>query len=250
MGAVKFTYDRIGGGYVARRPDARLSARLVELLSSSSSVVNIGAGTGSYEPDDRCVIAVEPSSVMIAQRLPECAPCVQASAEDLPFPSDSFEAALAVSTVHHWSDLARGLREMRRVADKRIVYFSEPARYGEHWIVDDYFPEIVTMATNLSAPRGDQVAELLGGDVTVEVFETLNDFTDGAGAYWARPEQYCDPSVQNTLSMFALLDDQVVRRGTARLRDDLKSGRWDERYKHLRSRAAMDVGYRIAFSRG
>lgn len=97
---------------------------------------------------------------------------MQASAENLPFPSDSFEAALAVSTVHHWGDLARGLREMRRVADKRIVYFSEPARYGEHWIVDDYFPEIVTMATNLSAPRGDQVAELLGGDVTVEVFET------------------------------------------------------------------------------
>jgi hypothetical protein len=157
---------------------------------------------------------------------------------------------MAVSTVHHWSDLARGLAEMARVAPRRIVYFSEAARPGRHWLIDGYFPEIVDMPTNRAAPDADTVGDLLGGTVTVDVFEAARDFSDGAGAFWSRPEQYCDPAVQASLSMFTLLDRAVVERGTARLRDDLRSGRWDEEHGHLRTEPTMDVSYRIVTSEG
>jgi hypothetical protein len=211
-------------------------------------VVNVGAGTGNYEPGDRRVVAVEPSAVMIGQRPPHAAPAVQASAEALPLRSLSFDAAMAMSTVHHWSDLAAGLGEMARVAHRRIVYFSEPAVHGRHWLVDDYFPEIVDMPTNRAAPRAETIADLLGGTVTVDVFPVPIDFSDGAGAFWGRPERYCDPAVHASLSMFRLLDAAVVERGTERLRRDLRSGRWDERHGHLRTQATLDVGYRIVTS--
>jgi SAM-dependent methyltransferase len=244
-------YDSIGGGYArSRRPDDRLTVRLQERLAEAERVLNVGAGTGNYEPSDRLVVAVEPSAVMVGQRAPHAAPVVQAAAEALPFRHASFDAAMAISTIHHWSDLAGGLAEMARVAHRRIVYFSEAARHGQHWLIDDYFPEIVDMPTNRAAPRADAVAALLSGTVTIDVFEVPRDFSDGAGAFWGRPEMYCDPSVQAGLSMFALLDPAVVERGTARLRDDLRSGRWDERHGHLRTRPTMDVGYRIVTSTG
>jgi SAM-dependent methyltransferase len=244
-------YDSIGHGYArSRRPDDRLTTRLQERLGDARSVVNVGAGTGNYEPVDRSVVAVEPSAVMIAQRPPGAAPAVQAPAEALPFGRGSFDAAMAISTVHHWHDLARGLAEMARVAPRRIVYFSEAARLGRHWLIDDYFPEIVDMPTNRSAPGADTVADLLGGTATIDVFEVPRDFSDGAGAFWGRPERYCDPAVQASLSMFTLLDRAVVERGTDRLRDDLRSGRWDERHGHLRTEPTMDVGYRIVTSEG
>jgi SAM-dependent methyltransferase len=242
-------YDSIGHGYAgARRPDDRLTTRLRERLGDARSVVNVGAGTGNYEPADRSVVAVEPSAVMIAQRPPGAAPAVQAPAEALPFRPRSFDAAMATSTVHHWSDLARGLAEMARVAPRRVVYFSEAARLGRHWLIDEYFPEIVDMPTNRAAPTAEAVAHLLGGTATIDVFEVPRDFADGAGAFWGRPEQYCDPAVRAGLSMFTLLDRAVVERGTARLRDDLRSGRWDERHGHLRTEPTMDVGYRIVTS--
>jgi SAM-dependent methyltransferase len=242
-------YDSIGRDYGrSRRPDDRLATGLRERLGTARSVVNVGAGTGNYEPADRWVVAVEPSAVMIDQRLPDAAPVVQAAAEALPFRSGSFDAAMAISTVHHWSDLARGLAEMARVAPRRVVYFSEPARPGLHWLVDDYFPDVVDMPTNRAAPRAEAVADLLGGTVTIDVFEVPRDFSDGAGAFWGRPERYCDPAVQAGLSMFALLDRAVVERGTARLLDDLRSGRWDERHGQLRTQPTMDVGYRIVTS--
>jgi SAM-dependent methyltransferase len=242
-------YDRIGHGYAVRRPDDRLAARLHTLLGDAETVVNVGAGTGNYEPASRSVAAVEPSAVMLAGRLPTSAPSVQAAAESLPFLDRSFDAALAISTIHHWSDLSSGLRELARVADLRIVYFSEPAVPGAHWLTDDYFPEIIDMPTNRAAPRAEQVAELLGGSLTIEVFEIPSDFADGAGAYWARPELYCDPDIQAGLSMFALLDGDVLERGTRLLRQDLSSGRWDERHGHWRTASSMDVGYRIVTSR-
>jgi SAM-dependent methyltransferase len=244
-------YDSIGHGYAgSRRPDDRLTTRLREHLGDARSVVNVGAGTGNYEPADRSVVAVEPSAVMIDQRPAGAAPAVQAPAEALPFRFGSFDAAMATSTIHHWSDLARGLAEMARVAPRRIVYFSEPARAGRHWLIDDYFPEIVDMPTNRAAPGADTVADLLGGTASIDVFEVPRDFSDGAGAFWGRPERYCDPAVQAGLSMFTLLDRSVVDRGTARLEDDLRSGRWDERHGHLRTEPSLDVGYRIVTSDG
>ena len=243
------TYDRIGASYVTRRADARLTSRLHIHLGHASTVVNVGAGTGNYEPTDRQVVGVDPSRVMLAQRGLDAPPSVQASAESLPFSDSQFDAAMAISTVHHWNNLRQGLKELTRVAELRIVYFSEPALPGFHWIVDEYFPEVIDMPTNRAAPRSEHVAELLGGTVEVETFEVPADFTDGAGAFWSRPELYCDSKIQAGLSMFALLDEGVVQRGTERLRRDLATGLWDERHGDLRTAPSMDVGYRIVVSR-
>jgi SAM-dependent methyltransferase len=244
------TYDRIGIGYSVRRPDPRLAARLNFHLGDSVTVLNVGSGTGNYEPVDRQVIAVDPSMVMLAQRSVNAPPALRACAECLPFSSSRFDAAMAISTVHHWKDLRQGLKELARVAELRVVYFSEPALPGFHWLVDEYFPEIIDMPTNLAAPRSEQVADFLGGTVIVETFEVPKDFTDGAGAFWSRPELYCIPEIQAGLSMFALLDQDVVDRGTELLRKDLASGVWDERHGHLRTLPTLDVGYRIIASSG
>ena len=209
-------------GYGVRRPDPRLAARLNFHLGQAVTVLNVGAGTGNYEPADREVVAVDPSLVMLAQRNVNAPPALQACAECLPFSNSRFDASMAISTVHHWNDLRRGLNELARVAELRVVYFSEPALRGFHWLVDEYFPEIIDMPTNLAAPRAEQVAELLGGTVTVETFEVPADFTDGAGAFWSRPELYCIPEVQAGLSMFALLNKADVQRGTELLRKDLR----------------------------
>jgi SAM-dependent methyltransferase len=250
VGVALSVYDEIGRSYrEARRPDPRLQAALDAALGAASTVLNVGAGTGNYEPADRTVVAVEPSRVMIGQRRADAAPAVQATAEQLPFGDDCFDAAMAVSTLHHWRDLRAGLAEMCRVAPRRVVYLSEPARRGEYWLVDEYFPEVVEMPTNRRAPTAAGVADMLGGDVAIERFEVPADFVEGsAGAYWARPERYCDPAVQAGLSMFSLLDPAVVTRGTRRLRDDLTDGTWDRRHGYLRSLAALDVGYRIVCS--
>lgn len=240
-----FTYDVVGRGYRSRRPDQRLADLLFALVGDASRVINVGAGTGAYEPVDRIVIAVEPSHTMIAQRPVGAAPVVRGVAERLPFADDTFDAAMAISTIHHWNHLDHGLRELQRVARKQIVYLSERARLGDYWLVDDYFPEIVNMPTNQSAPMASHVAQILGGNARVETFPVPADFTDGAGAFWARPEHYCDPEVQASLSMFALLDPAVVKRGTTKLRNDLASGRWDERHGHLRTQRTFDMGYRI-----
>jgi SAM-dependent methyltransferase len=243
-------YDEIGHGYaVGRRPDDRLRQAIDDALGSSATVLNVGAGTGNYEPIGRRTIALEPSAVMIAQRPSRSAPAVRGVAEALPFADRSFDAAMAVSTVHHWSDLAAGLAEMSRVAARRVVYFSEPSRPGTHWLVDDYFPSILSMSINKAAPTAERVAELLGGHAVVNVFEVPHDFAEAsAGAFWGRPEAYCDPAIQATMSMFSLLDASVVEAGVARLRADLASGAWDERHGHLRRQERYDMRYRIVVS--
>jgi hypothetical protein len=178
--------------------------------------LNVGAGTGNYEPSDRPTIALEPSAVMIA---------------------------LALSNLHHWSDLAAGLTEMSRVAARRVVYFSEPSLPGMFWLADDYFPPILSMSINNAAPSTERVIELLGGNCEVHTFEVPRDFAEAsAGAFWARPEAYCDPAIQAAMSMFALLEPSVVETGVARLRADLVSGAWDRRYGHLRQQDRLDLG--------
>lgn len=243
-------YDQIGVGYgLMRRPDDRLRRTLHAALGDACSVLNIGAGTGNYEPIDRRVVGAEPSRVMIRQRHPLAAPAVQAGAEQLPFGDRTFDAATALSTIHHWGDLAGGLGEMCRVAGRRLIYLSERALPGRHWLADDYFPEILDLPTNRSTPMADDVANLLDGKVTITVFEIPADFAEGsAWTFWAHPERYCNPDVQAALSTFALLDPDVVQRGTARLRHDLATGRWDDRHGALRTLPSLDVGYRIVVS--
>jgi SAM-dependent methyltransferase len=210
-------------------------------------LVNVGAGTGSYEPTDRRVVAVEPSATMIAQRRGRTRLVTQAVAESLPFPDDSFDAALAVLTVHHWSDREAGLSELRRVARRQVVFFFEPLESHRFWGLD-YFEEARELPVERDAPGAELFRRFL------EVHEVRpvlvpNDCLDGFGvAFWSRPEAYLDPVVQGGMSWIALLPPEVRARATERLRDDLASGAWDRRYGHLRSLDSYDGGYRIAIA--
>jgi SAM-dependent methyltransferase len=239
-------YDRIGRGYAPiRQADPRLARLIWDALGDARSVVNVGAGTGSYEPPDREVVAVEPSAVMIAQRPAGSAPAVQAVAEALPFEDDSFDAALAILTLHHWSDVEAGLAEMVRVARRRVVIVGfDSELWSSQWIVSDYVPEVArwrrlkepSLARVLSAlPPATVETLLVPGDCTDRMFATL----------WARPEQYLDPEVRAATSVWDQLPAEVTERALDGLRRDLESGEWDRRYGHLRTTPELDVGLRL-----
>ncbi len=236
-------YDRIGTSYHAtRKPDPRIAALIAAALGDARSVVNVGAGAGSYEPVDREVLAVEPSETMIAQRPAESAPVIQASAERLPLDDDSFDAALAVNTVQHWSDLRAGLHELRRVARRRVVIFLRDGRLGvPFWLVEDYLPTVVrSQGVAVEAIEGE-----LGPLMAVPV-PLPRDCRDGMfSAYWARPELYLDPDIRRNISNFAVAKAVDVREGIGRLAADLESGAWDRRYGHLRSLPELDYGHRL-----
>lgn len=239
-------YDRIGIGYAAmRRPDPRIARDIAGALGDARSVVNVGAGSGSYEPPDRKVVAVEPSLAMIRQRPREAPPVVQAVAEHLPFADGAFDAALAVLTVHHWTDRAGGLAELVRVARRRVVLFTwDPMPYGRFWLTDGYLPAIM----DLDVPRFPTMAELAThlGAIDVRPAPVPHDCVDGfLGAYWRRPEAMLDPDVRRGISCFGQLPEDVVEEGVARLAADLASGAWDARFGHLRHETSADLGYRI-----
>ena len=238
-------YDTIGQSYAqTRRADPRVAARIVAALGDASTVVNIGAGTGSYEPRDRRVIAVEPSHTMIRQRRSDAAPAVRAVAEALPFPDGTFDAALAVLTVHHWTDAERGLREMRRVAHRQVVFLFEHRADDPFWLIDEYFPQVRELETE-QPPSPADVARMLGG-ARVEAVPVPADCVDGfAGCFWNRPEAYLDPVVLAGMSSLVQLDPAIRARGTERLRADLASGAWDERHGELRKMTEVELGYRL-----
>jgi len=238
-------YDTIGRTYArTRRTDPRIARAIWTALGDARTVVNLGAGTGSYEPGDRRVVAVEPSRTMIGQRAPDAAPAVQAWAEALPFVDDAFDAALAVLTIHHWSDVEAGLREMQRVARLQVVFMFNHVTSDEFWLVADYFPEVRELETE-SPPTPEAVAVMLGG-ARIESVAVPADCVDGfGGCFWNRPEAYLDPGMQEGMSSFAQLDPEVRARGTGRLRADLASGAWDARYGELRGLPELDLGYRL-----
>ena len=239
-------YDRIGQTYAAiRHPDPRLAEAIRRALGEARTVVNVGAGTGSYEPPDRRVTAVEPSAVMIAQRAPDAAPTVQASAETLPFEDGAFDAAMAILTLHHWDDVDAGLAEMVRVARRRVVVVTfDPATWGDQWIVRDYLPEILDDASDWKPSLAHLLDALPGA--TVEVLPTPRDCTDRMFAtLWARPEEYLDPRVRAATSVWHQLPPEVSARALDQLARDLASGAWDERYGHLRTTPEWDVGLRL-----
>ena len=242
-------YDEIGRSYVAtRRPDPRIEAQIHRALGDAASVVNVGAGTGSYEPQDRRVVAVEPSATMIAQRAPDAAPAVRGVAEALPFADETFDAALGTLTMHHWSDVAAGLRELRRVARRQVLMLFEPSFADAAWIVADYFPEMVEQETERNAPSVDDLARVL--DVRhVEPVLVPADCVDGfGGAYWNRPEAYLQPEVQAGMSCFAQMDPEYLARGMDRLRTELENGQWDAKYGALRALSETDLGYRLVIA--
>jgi SAM-dependent methyltransferase len=239
-------YDVIGRGYAQiRRPDPRIAARIEAALDGARTVVNVGAGAGSYEPIGRDVIAVEPSETMIAQRPRDSAPVVQARAEALPFEDDSFDAAMALITVHHWEDQAAGLAEMRRVARSRVVVLTfDPPPLARHWLPRDYVPSLYDVHVEMLGPIVATTAALPGARVETVPIPRLCE--DGFWcALWDRPELHLDPDVRRASSGWHRIDPEEADRGLAALRADLKSGAWDERNGHLRTAAELDIGLRL-----
>lgn len=242
-------YDSLGATYArTRRPDPRIGARIHEALEGMASVINVGAGAGSYEPE-RTVLAVEPSRVMVAQRPVGAAPAVRAVAERLPVRDDAADAVMAVLTVHHWSDLAAGVGEMRRVARRRIVVLTwdQEVFRERFWLVREYLPEAVAFDDERAVPV-EELAGLLGG-ARVETVPVPHDCTDGFGAaFWRRPEAYLDPQVRAGISLCAQTGEDVIAPGLERLAQDLASGRWHTRHAELLGLGEIDVGYRLLVS--
>ncbi len=243
-------YDTIGRGYASRRrPDPRIASAIDAALGDAATVVNIGAGTGSYEPSNRTVLAVEPSDVMIRQRPPAAAPCVQGSAEALPVESGSVDVAMAILSAHHWTDLGRGFREMARIAQKRIVLLTWVPDGPEFWLTRDYFPQIIAHDRTIFPTTAALTAMLEratpGGEpVRMTPVPIPHDCVDGLlCAYWRRPESYLSAEVRSGMSSFARIDAEA---GLARLRADLSTGQWAERNRDLLALDALDVGYRLA----
>jgi SAM-dependent methyltransferase len=239
-------YDSIGRNYAEfRRPDERIASAIDAALGDAASVANIGAGTGSYEPLGRAVLAVEPSEAMIRQRPAGAAPCLRGSAEALPLAAVSVDAAMAVLTVHHWTDLERGLAEMARVARKRAVLLTWVPDAAPFWLTKDYFPEIAAHDRQIFPSAAALVAmlERVIGPVHMTPVPIPHDCTDGfLCAYWRRPESYLSAERRSAMSSFARIDAEA---GLARLRADLASGCWAERNHHLLALDALDLGYRI-----
>ena len=225
-------YDTIGRGYAGqRRADPRLAAAIRSALGNARSVVNVGAGGGSYEPSDLSVLAVEPSREMIRQRPIGAAPAVQ-----------------AVLTVHHWDDRAAGLAELARVARRRVVILTwDPARGDSFWLTAEYLPEIVAFDAGRFPSLGELERAL--GPLDARALPVPHDCVDGfLGAYWRRPEAYLDPDVRRAMSGFIQLSPGPADAGLARLAEDLGSGRWESRFGHLRARDEADLGYRLIVS--
>ena len=238
------TYDRIGATYNhTRRPDHRIGVKIHEALGVGT-VINVGAGAGSYEPP-QTVLAVEPSAVMIAQRPAGSARALKASAELIPIADNSADAAMALLTVHHWTNLESGIGELLRIARRRVVIFTwDQAIFRRFWLLDEYLPEVGAF-DDTRAVRIDRLVALLGG-ARIEKVLIPHDCTDGFGAaFWRRPEAYLDPEVRAGISMLAQTGEEVLRPGLTRLSSDLSSGLWHERHADLLDRETLDVGYRL-----
>jgi SAM-dependent methyltransferase len=244
-------YDQIGEGYsLTRQEDPHISGAIRGALGDARSVVNVGAGTGSYEPDDRYVIAVEPSDVMAAQRPRTIPPALRASAANLPLRDNSTDAAMAILTIHHWDDeLERGIQELRRVARDTVVILTyDPLVSGEMWLMADYLLEVAQLDRRIfPAPR--LLAGWLGGRTRIEVVPIRRDSPDWMlGSFWAHPERVLDERARNATSGFARMHPSVVQRVVRDVRRDLESGAWDERYGRLRGLDAFDAGLRLIVS--
>jgi SAM-dependent methyltransferase len=239
-------YDTIGSVYtVTRRTEPRIAAQVWAALADARTVLNVGAGTGSYEPPDRDVTAVEPSAVMRAQRPAGAAPCVAAAAESLPFEDQSFDAAMAFATVHHWQDPIAGLREMRRVARRVVVFTHESSDTGwrhRFWLTRDYLPEVADLL--VGRPSLTEMARAIRARMEPVLIPW--DCADGFfEAHWRRPEAYLDEKVRRGVSVWARVGPEAEHRAVRGLRDDLVSGRWAERNRDLVALDAAELGLRL-----
>jgi len=234
---------------MARQTDPGIAARIDDALDDARSVLNIGAGTGSYEPIGRAVTAVEPSAEMIAQRPEKLAQAIQVRVEELPFEDGSFDAAMTLLSDHHWSDRARGLSEMRRVARRRVLLLNaDPGAAERFWLTRDYLPGLLSLIPDPYRRPGYWEQELRDqlGPIEVQTVPVRYDCHDGFyQAYWRRPHAYLDPAVRAAISVFHRLPAAEVSAAIDRLRRDLAGGTWERRNADLLSRAEFDVGLRL-----
>ena len=239
-------YDTIGATYtVTRRTEPRIAAQVWTALGDARTVLNVGAGTGSYEPPDRHVVAVEPSALMRSQRPEGAAPCVAAVAESLPFGDRSFDAAMAFATVHHWQDPIAGLREMRRVARRVVVFTHDSSDAGwlhRFWLTRDYLPEVAELVAG--RPSLSELARAIGARIEPVLIPW--DCSDGFfEAYWRRPEAYLDENVRRGISVRSGVGPDAEQRAVRSLRDDLDSGQWAERNRDLVALDEAELGLRL-----
>ncbi|GIH22671.1 hypothetical protein Aph01nite_09810 [Acrocarpospora phusangensis] len=239
-------YDTIGANYTAtRRTEPRIAAQIWAALGDARTVLNVGAGTGSYEPADRYVLAVEPSALMRSQRRPDAAPCLVGSAESLPFDDHSFDAAMAVASIHHWQDPIAGLREMRRVARRVVVFTHDTSDAGwlhRFWLTRDYLPEVANLLAG--RPSVTELARAIGA--RLEPVPIPWDCADGFfEAHWRRPEAYLDEGVRRGVSVWAKVGPDAEQRAVHSLGDDLASGRWAERNRELVDLDTAELGLRL-----
>jgi SAM-dependent methyltransferase len=231
-----FDYETHGASYgVQRRTDPRIASLVHAALGSARTVLNVGAGAGSYEPEDRAVTAVEPSASMRSQRAGHLAVAIDAVAEDLPFDDGSFDAVMATVTVHQWTDVDRGLRELRRVSRGPVVVLTLDGDALDVLWLAHYAPELIAVERR-RYPEIERITAMLGGTSTVTPVPISIDCVDGfAEAYYARPERFLEPEVRQSQSAWGFVEPAVVDRAVTRLRDDLESGEWDRRYGSLRT---------------
>ena len=239
-------YDTIGATYtVTRRTEPRIAAQVWAALGDAPTVLNVGAGTGSYEPSDRYVLAVEPSALMRSHRPADAAPCVAADAASLPLKDQSFDGAMAFATIHHWQDPIAGLREMRRVARRVVVFTHDTTDAGwlhRFWLTRDYLPEVANLL--VGRPPLDELARAIGARVEPVLIPW--DCADGFfEAYWRRPEAYLDENVRRGVSVWTKVGRDAEHRAVHNLRDDLESGRWAERNRDLVDLDAAELGLRL-----
>jgi SAM-dependent methyltransferase len=236
-------YDTIGATYtVTRRTEPRIAARIWAALGDARTILNVGAGTGSYEPPDRYILALEPSALMRSQRLPDAAPCLAGSAENLPFDDQSFDAAMAVSSVHHWQAPIAGLREMQRVARRVVVFAGDTSDPSQFWLTRDYLPEFADL--DVGRPSLTEQARAIGARMEPVLIPW--DCADGFfEAHWRRPEAYLDENVRRGVSVWARVGPDAEQRAVHSLRNDLASGRWAERNRGLLDLETAELGLRL-----
>ena len=234
-------YGLIGANYSSYRvPDPRIARCILDALGDAKTVLNVGAGAGGYEPEDREVTAVEPSASMRAQRPANLPAAIDATAENLPFPDDSFDAAMTTFSVHQWQNLAAGLSELRRVTRGPVVVLTcDPDLLHRFWLAE-YAPEVIA-TEHRRYPAISALRAGLGGTVNVRSVPIPLDCTDGFNeAYYGRPEKLLISGARQSCSAWSFIDDELSHRYAEHLAADLRSGAWDVRHGALRRQASYD----------
>jgi hypothetical protein len=245
-----FDYESRGAAYATRRrPDPRIAALIHAALGDARTVINVGAGAGSYEPADRYVVAVEPSAMMRSQRPPTAVPAIDGVAEQLPFDDGVFDAAMATVTVHQWGDPVKGLAELRRVSRGPVVVLTFDGSALDALWLGEYVPELYA-AESRRYPPIQQIGAAIGGSYEVRPVPVPIDCVDGfTEAYYARPEAFLDERVRAGQSAWGFVEPAAIERGIGRLRAELESGEWDRRHGALRTQPTFTGSLRLLIGR-